>query len=158
MKKNKVIICDVDGVLTDGKIYFSDKGETFKAFSLKDFDAYTKIRELGIDVAFVTGEKDGFTEFLKKRLKPEYFIDGCKNKYDTINTLLIKANISWDDVYYIGDGVYDIKALECAGVAACPADAIDEVKNIKGIRILERLGGMGCLSEFFLVLQKEHYF
>lgn len=154
MKKVKLIISDIDGVLTDGKVYFSDKGRSMKSFCLKDFDACSIFRKLGVPIAFVTGEKDKFTELVKRKLNPEYFVDGCKDKYNVISRLLDEAGIVWDEICYVGDGVYDIEALENAGIAVCPADAINEVKEIDDIHILERPGGTGCLSELLLVLNK----
>lgn len=154
LKKIKLIICDVDGVLTDGRVYLSNDGRIMKSFCMKDFDACTMLQSIGIPIAFVTGEQDEFTELLQRKLKPEYFIDGCKDKYNVISKLLDERDIAWDEVCYVGDGMYDIEPLKYAKVAVCPADAIDEVKEIKGIHILRRSGGMGCLSEVLSVLNK----
>lgn len=156
-KKIKLIICDIDGVLTDGKIYFSDEGKSMKAFCMKDFDAYTMLRKSGIIVAFVTGEKDQITKLLQRKLNPEYFLDGCKDKYNAINKLLIGADIIWDEICYVGDGMYDIEPLKYAGVAVCPADSIDEVKGIKDIHILNCSGGTGCLSELLSMLNEKRW-
>lgn len=154
MKKIKLVICDVDGVLTDGKVYFCGEGTIMKSLCLKDFDTCTMFRKLGVSIAFVTGERNEFTELIQRKLAPEYFFDGCKEKYDVINKLLTEKDIVWDEICYVGDGVYDIEPLKYAGVAACPADAIDEIKEIEGIYILKRMGGTGCLSELLTILNK----
>lgn len=157
MKKIRLVISDIDGVLTDGKVYFSAKGRFLKSLCLKDFDACTMFQKLEIPIAFVTGERDEFTELVKEKIKPQYFIDGCKNKYDAINKLLTKMDITWDEICYVGDGVYDMEPLEYAGVAVCPADAIEEVKRIEGIHILKRSGGTGCLSELLWEFNKNQF-
>ena len=154
LKKIKMIVCDVDGVLTDGRVYFSDDGRKMKSFCLKDFDACTMFRKLEIPIAFVTGERNKFTELVQQKLKPEYFVDGCKNKYNAINEILDGADIAWSEICYMGDGIYDMEPLKYAGIAVCPADAIEEVKDIEGIYILKRSGGTGCLSELFSTLNR----
>lgn len=154
LKKIKIIISDVDGVLTDGRIYFSDEGKSMKSFCLKDFDACTMFQKFGIPIALVTGEKDSFTKLIQRKLNPEYFIDGCKDKYDAIKKILTGTGLTWDEICYVGDGVYDMEPLKYAGISACPSDAIDEVKAIEGIYILKRSGGTGCLSELLSILNK----
>ena len=157
LKRIKLIVCDIDGVLTNGKIYFSDEGRKMKSFCLKDFDTCTVLRTRGIPIAFVTGENDSFTEQIQEILNPEYFIVDCKDKYNMINKILVEADITWNEICYLGDGVYDMEPLKYAGIAVCPADAIDEVKEIEGIYILKRSGGTGCLSELWSVLNKSQY-
>ncbi len=156
-KKIKLVICDVDGVLTDGRVYFSDEGKSMKSFCLKDFDAFTILRKSGVFIAFVTGEKDEITKLLKRKLTPEYFVDGCKDKYNVINKFLAETDIDWDEICFVGDGMYDIEPLKYAGVAVCPADAIDEVKGIENIHILKRPGGTGCISELLSMFYKNRW-
>lgn len=141
----KVLATDIDGVLTDGKAYISGGIEN-KTICYSDLDAFGDIRGNDIKIAIITGEENDFTEFIRKKVKPDFFYSGCKSKGDAIQDIMLKADAARDQICYIGDGKYDIPAMKIAGISVCPADAIDEAKVNADI-ILKKKGGEGCIAE-----------
>lgn len=148
----KMFVFDIDGVVTDGKRY-TDGKLVFKALQMKDLDAINLFAANGYKIGCISGEH---TEFSSQFLKMEalhYVKLGCKDKRAALQEFMDQSHIELREVCYIGDGKYDIPALELAGLAICPGDAIQEVKDVADI-VLERKGGDGCLAECYSVLTK----
>ena len=143
----KLIATDVDGVLTNGKAYILNNTEV-KTICYQDLDVIANMRKDDIILAVITGEKNGFTEFVKEKIKPDFFYDACKNKVEVIQGIVDKLRISPDEVCYLGDGKYDISVFDYVGVGVCPKDAIAEVQR-RASYILTRCGGEGCLKETY---------
>jgi 3-deoxy-D-manno-octulosonate 8-phosphate phosphatase (KDO 8-P phosphatase) len=74
------VFFDIDGVLTDGMVYVDSDGKESKRISFDDIDAVFELKRAGLRVGFITGEDNGFTEYVKKRFVPDYFVSGCKDK------------------------------------------------------------------------------
>lgn len=142
----KVLATDVDGVLTDGKIYVDSSGKEQKSFSFKDVDAVAGLRLSGIKLAIITGEDNFFTDYVKRRFNPDYMYVSCKDKGNAIEDIASKEKIQIDEIAYIGDGKYDISAFKKCVLSFCPSDAIYEVKELS-FKILKSSGGLGCLKE-----------
>lgn len=151
----KVLVTDIDGVLTDGKVYISKETE-YKTICYSDLDTFGDIRSDGIKIAIITGEENEFTEFVKAKVNPDFFYSGCKNKSNAIQDIMRKANVDESQICYIGDGKYDIPAMKIVGISVCPADAIDKVKENADI-ILKKKGGDGCIAEAYSSLQGRLY-
>lgn len=147
----RAVITDIDGVLTDGKAMLENGAEINKRVCFKDLDTVSRFYAKGIKFGIITGESDKFTELLNKRMKPNYFISGCKDKKNALMEIACKEGIPLSSVCYIGDGKYDIGAIELAGIGICPLDAIGEVRQIADI-VLECKGGEGCLASAFSLL------
>lgn len=150
----KIVLSDIDGVLTDGKMWINPTNDFFKSLNYKDFDAVGMLREKKIKFGIITGEENYFTAFVKEKFAPDYFISGCKEKYKIIENIVEKENIRLEETCYIGDGKYDIEAISKVGLGLCPADAIEEVKKVAD-RIICRKGGEGCLAEVYTLLSCE---
>ena len=148
MTKIKLFAADVDGTLTDGCMYYGDDGTEFKRFCFKDGMAFQLLREVGIKTAFVTSENTPIVQKRADKLKVDYVQMGSWKKLDFIKDICQKLNISLQEVAYIGDDINDIELLQAAGVKACPQDAVDAVKQIPGICVLEKNGGEGAVREF----------
>ncbi len=154
LSRIRMVVSDIDGVLTDGKVLYSfwDSSNMpsvmYKTICYKDLDAVGQLGALGISFGIITGEKDAFTELVRERFQTEIFFDACKDKQSAIQQICRSRGISKEEICYIGDGWYDLPALEMAGVGVCPADAINEVKKISDI-VLERNGGTGCIAEIY---------
>jgi len=152
MKENKqdiaikLLATDVDGVLTDGKVYVNEMGREIKTLCFKDFDARSILRSKGIKFALITGEKNNFTKYIEEKFIPDYIYTGCKDKMSAINQIAEKEKITLDEIAYIGDGKYDIPALKSVKYGYAPNDAISKAKEASTY-ILSTNGGNGCLSE-----------
>ncbi|MEG1876548.1 MAG: SIS domain-containing protein [Lachnospiraceae bacterium] len=149
----KLIVADIDGVLTDGKIYIAKGEEQQKTISLKDLDAIAQIRKHQIMFGIITGEKNTFTEYIHERLEPDYWYDACKTKKQMLEKLAHQLEITPESICYIGDGKYDIEAMQYVGLSLCPADAIADVKSVADV-ILSTEGGNGCLAECIHMIEK----
>ncbi len=147
----KAVVTDIDGVLTDGRVMLLDGAEVNKKVCFKDLDTVSLFRRKGIKFGIITGESDRFTDALNKKLCPDYFYHGCKEKKKAIEDIAYKENIPLSSVCYIGDGKYDIDAIRAAGIGICPADAIEEVKQAADI-VLECRGGDGCLPVVYKLI------
>lgn len=143
----KAIVTDIDGVLTDGRIYVGD-GKINKSICFKDLDAITMIRNEGLKIGVITGEKDFFTEYVKKAVRADLFIDNCKEKLTSIKQFATDNHLELSEICYIGDGKYDVEAIDAVGIGVCPADAIDEVRKTADL-VLDNKGGFGCISELY---------
>jgi YrbI family 3-deoxy-D-manno-octulosonate 8-phosphate phosphatase len=148
----KIFATDIDGVLTDGKVYIY-QGKEIKSICYQDLDAFGDMRRDGIEIAVITGEDNEFTDYIKQKIKPVYFYSGCKDKAWAVFDLIQKSGIDKSCVCYIGDGKYDIGAMENVGISMCPSNAIERVKQIASI-VLNRRGGDGCIAEAYDILKK----
>lgn len=147
----RVVITDIDGVLTDGKIMLGDGSEKHKRICFKDLDAVSLLREKGVKFGIISGESDVFTDLIFKKMHPDFFFTGCKDKRKKLEEISEKEAIALSDICYIGDGKYDLEAIKAAGLGACPMDAIKEVRQAADI-ILDREGGNGCLADIYSML------
>lgn len=142
----KMLVMDVDGTLTDGKIYYGNDGELFKAFDVRDGYRLVKCEEYGIITAIITGKTSKIVEGRARDLKIKEVHQGISNKIAVLKTLINKYNLDKSQVAYIGDDVNDIECMQYCGFSACPADAIDEVKNTVDY-VCENIGGHGAVRE-----------
>ncbi len=142
-----MLVMDVDGTLTDGKIYMSANGELMKAFNIKDGYALVHLREYGIEPVIITGR---LSEIVKNRcseLKIKEFYQGVENKSFKLRELCEKYLISLNQVAYIGDDLNDMTCIQICGLSACPADAIKIVRD-KVDFVCDAKGGDGAVREF----------
>ncbi len=147
-KKIKLLITDVDGVMTDGGMYFSSTGEEMKRFSAKDGYAVKLCKENGIDYGIISsGHSLDLVNARAKVLKIEHVYVGYTPKTEIFAEWLAKMNLSNEEVAYIGDDLSDIDVIEQVGLSACPADAVEAIKKKADIT-LNRNGGDGCIREF----------
>ncbi len=149
--KIKALIFDIDGVLTDGKKYTDGKLQELKSLSYKDLDAIKELQQNGLIVGCISGEDNTFSRQIATQL--DFFSLGSKNKREILEQFCSKYTINYTQICYIGDGKYDIEALKYAGIAVCPCDAIQEVKEVADI-VLDQKGGQGCIAELYSMLHK----
>jgi len=154
MNPIRMMILDIDGVLTNGKVTFDSEGRESKTVDFQDIDAVFEMKRRGIPVALMTGEATPITEFFRRRFQVEYFYKGCKDKPAALRDLLAATGIPAENCCYVGDGKYDIPVMKLVGLSACPANAIDEVKRLAAIR-LEKRGGDGCVWELLGIVAEQ---
>jgi 3-deoxy-D-manno-octulosonate 8-phosphate phosphatase (KDO 8-P phosphatase) len=154
MVKIKLFLSDVDGVLTDAGMYYTESGDEFKKFNTHDGMGFKMLRELGIKTGMITSETTKIVERRAAKLKVDYLYQGNQftDKLTAALEICAKENISIKEVAYIGDDINCISLLSAVGVAACPANAVAKVKNIQGIIHLEKKGGDGAVREFVEML------
>ena len=148
MAKIKLLFMDVDGTLTDGKIYMGENGEVMKAFDIKDGYGINEILpKLGIIPAIITGRTSKIVENRARELHITELYQGKHDKLDTMLEVMKKYHCTKENAAYIGDDVLDIVCMRECAIAACPADAVQEVKDICHYVCKNKAGG-GAVREF----------
>ncbi|MCR5789574.1 MAG: HAD hydrolase family protein [Lachnospiraceae bacterium] len=147
----KLIVFDIDGVLTDGKIYIDKDGNEIKVLRLTEIDAVNTLHRSGYLIAALTGEATPITEYFKNRFPWDAFRTGCKDKASGLKELADAFGLPLSEICYIGDGQYDIGAVAIAGLGVCPNNAIEEVRQAAKV-VLKTCGGEGCVDELRMVL------
>ena len=152
--KIKLFLTDVDGVLTDAGMYYSEAGDELKKFNTHDGMGLQLIREKGIKTGIITSENTKMVERRFNKLKLDYLYQGKREggKLASVKEICEKEGISLSEVAYIGDDVNCFELLSNVGLAACPADALNAVKNIPGIVQMKKNGGEGCVREFVEII------
>ena len=154
IKPVQLFATDVDGVLTDAGMYYDNKGNELKKFNTHDGMSFKLLREKGIKSAIITSEETNIVENRSKKLNVDYLYQSVsgKNKLDVIKEICIKENIHLSEVAYIGDDINDLEALSVVGLAACPSNATQSIKNIENIIHLKKSGGEGAVREFVEII------
>lgn len=144
----KLLVLDVDGVLTDGGMYYSNSGDEFKKFNTKDGMGIKEIIKKGVKVGFLSnGKNDILINNRAALLKVEFVYVGFDNKLEVLDKWLKQLNLTYKNVAYIGDDINDIEIIQRIGISACPCDAVKSVKAVANIT-LDLKGGEGCVREF----------
>jgi len=146
----KLVLSDVDGVLTDGGMYYSENGDELKKFNTRDGMAFKLLRNAGIKTGIITSEDTKIVENRAKKLNADYLIQGKRDggKLAAAQEICEKESIALDHVAYIGDDINCLELLLNVGLAACPIDAMDKIKKNPAIKILSKKGGQGVFREF----------
>ena len=147
MSAVKICIIDVDGTLTDGKIYVGNNGEIMKAFSVKDGYGVKLLQKHGIIPVIITGRK---SDIIKLRAEELGITDICQG-YDNKETALLevcgKYNASFHEAAYIGDDMNDLECMSVCEICGCPADAAVQIKGVSDY-VCAAKGGDGAVREF----------
>lgn len=153
MKSIKMLLFDIDGVVTDGKKYTDGVQTELKSISMKDIDALSLLKSKGYLLGCITGENTDFSKQFERMQLLDYVSLGCKQKDESIKEIEERFQVKPEEICYIGDGKYDIPVLSLVGLPVCPGDAIEEVKQISDV-ILHSKGGEGCLAEVYTLLSQ----
>ena len=145
-----VVVLDVDGVLTDGKLLVTENGDQLRSFFVKDGYAMQLAVRMGLHIWVISG---GRSEGVRKRLEGLGITEihlGIKNKMEVLQNLLDQYNYSFADLMYVGDDMPDYEVMSAAGLAVCPNDAVEEIKAISHY-MSPKNGGEGVVRD---VLEK----
>lgn len=142
----KMFLTDCDGCLTDGGMYYSEYGDELKKFNTKDGMAFSMLRERGIITGIITGETVKLNESRAKKMKVDIFESGCNNKVKAIKEYGIKYGVDPQNICYVGDDINDLDVLNFVGFGCCPADAIEQVKDVAKY-VSSVNGGKGVIRE-----------
>ncbi|MEI7473371.1 MAG: HAD hydrolase family protein [bacterium] len=142
----KLIAFDVDGVLTNGEIIYTDAGEEIKIFNAKDGQGMNMLRSAGLITAIITARKSPIVEKRSKDLEIAHVYQGVRHKIIALQEIMSKYNLGFEHVAYVGDDLPDLCILEKVGLAFCPIDAVTEVKKVCHY-IASKEGGKGAVRE-----------
>ena len=144
----KLLVMDVDGTLTDGRIYIGAQGEVMKAFDVRDGYAIAHILPtLGITPVIITGRSSAIVEQRAKELKITALYQGVADKLAKLKEIAENSGVSANEIAYIGDDLNDLSCIQYCGYTACPADGIPEVQSAVDY-ICKHSGGRGAVREF----------
>jgi len=146
VNKIQLIIFDVDGVLTDGGLYFTEDGAEFKRFNSLDGHGIKMLKDNGVEIAVITARDSKTVAYRMKNLGIAHFYQGQSDKVVAFSDLLQKLNLSADEVAYVGDDVIDLPVMTKVGFAIAVANAHDTVKQYANL-ITEKSGGHGAVRE-----------
>jgi YrbI family 3-deoxy-D-manno-octulosonate 8-phosphate phosphatase len=143
----KLIITDIDGVWTDGSMYYDQTGNELKRFHTYDSAGVLFAKILNIPVVIITGENTEIVKNRANKIKIDYLFQGVSNKLEVIGKLVDELNISFLDCAYIGDDINDVMLLQKVGFSACPSNAPSYIKD-KVNFVTTKKGGEGAFREF----------
>lgn len=144
--KYRMLVMDVDGTLTDGRLYYSADGEVMKAFDVKDGYGIVSFIKAGGIPAVITGRRSGIVEQRCRELGITEVHQGVSDKLDMLKKIAQKHFISSDEITYIGDDQNDLSCMEYCGFSACPRDAVEVVKK-EVTYVCIHDGGRGAVRE-----------
>lgn len=144
----KLFATDVDGVLTDAGMYYSESGEELKKFNTHDGKGFELLRNCGIRTAIITSENTKIVENRATKLKVDYLYQGVSDKLSVVKKIAAIEGISLNEIAYIGDDINDKSVLDNVGFSACPLNAVHQIKSIPKILRLSKSGGFGVVREF----------
>jgi YrbI family 3-deoxy-D-manno-octulosonate 8-phosphate phosphatase len=147
-RKIKLVLTDNDGVLTDTGVYYSDEGEIYKRFSIRDGMGVERLRkELNIETGIISGEISGSIKKRAEKLKIKELHLGATEKHLLLSEIQVRNNLKPENIAYIGDDVNDIELIKLVGLTASPADGMADIRNIVDY-VCEQKGGHGAFREF----------
>jgi 3-deoxy-D-manno-octulosonate 8-phosphate phosphatase (KDO 8-P phosphatase) len=142
----KAIAMDVDGVLTDGGVWWGPNGEEWKRFHFADIMGLSRARKSGLLIALISGENSPLVDRLAEKLGIADVHKGCKDKAAALRAFAERHGLQLTEICFVGDDVNDLSALALAGLSACPADAQPLVRE--QCKLIAKLpGGNGAVRE-----------
>jgi len=146
--KIKFVFLDVDGVMTEGGMFYTEDGDEFKRFDTKDGMAIKEAIKAGVDFGIISsGVNKKIIQHRADMFGIKHVYVGTEPKLKIAERWLDNLDLTWNQVGYIGDDINDLQMFEKAGITACPADAVIPIRKAANF-ILESKGGHGCVREF----------
>jgi 3-deoxy-D-manno-octulosonate 8-phosphate phosphatase (KDO 8-P phosphatase) len=142
----KLLVCDVDGTLTDGAMWYGPDGEALKRFSTRDGHGIGMLHDAGIAVAFVTTENSPIVTARATKLRVAHVVLGCTDKSAAVRELRVDLGLERDEVAMIGDDLGDLPGFKESGIAVAVGDAVAEV-SARADLVCEQHGGRGAVRE-----------
>lgn len=142
----RLLICDVDGVFSDGRIYLGNNGEELKAFHTRDGYGIKAVRQAGIEVAVITGRRSAIVQKRMSALTVSHIYQGQENKIAAFNELLQKLQLNANQVAYIGDDLADWAVMQQCGLAVAVKDAHPYLRQ-RAAYVTSLPGGFGAVRE-----------
>ena len=152
-KKVKLLLMDCDGVLTDGKLYYSRQGEELKVFHVHDGQGIVSWHNAGFKTGIITGRKSEMLERRANELGVHYLIQNSKDKTKDLNNILTKSGITVDEIAYVGDDLADLELLKVVKLPIAVGNCVNELKD-SVLYITNKDGGSGAIREVVDLLLK----
>lgn len=152
-EKIRLLVLDVDGVLTDGSIIYTDAGEELKCFHVRDGNGIRMVLQAGIEVALITGRQSQALAHRAKNLHIAHVFQGIRDKLVVLRSLQTDLGVSPDETAVVGDDLVDVPMMQQAGLAVAVADAPPEVKH-RAQYVTTAPGGRGAVRELCEILLK----
>jgi len=146
MKKIKLLVCDIDGVFSDGRIYLGNNGEELKAFHTKDGYGIKALGVSGVDVAVITGRTSNIVATRMSALNVKHIIQGEENKLPALKKIAEQLELSVDEIAYVGDDMPDFECINYVGLGIAVNDAHPSILSIANYTTFNR-GGFGAVRE-----------
>lgn len=144
----KLLVLDIDGVLTNGGMYYTESGDEFKKFNTKDGLAIKRLTSSGVQVAFLSsGINANLIGRRAELLGVQKVYTGFAPKLEVLTKWKEELNLTWDQIAFVGDDVNDLAVMKLCGVTACPADASPRIRQVSKM-VLDKRGGEGCVRDF----------
>ena len=154
-RRIRLLLTDVDGVLTDGGVYYGEAGEVLKRFNIRDGMGVERLRQVGVETGIVTGEISPSVARRAEKLKITELHLGIKDKPARLAEILVKTGLVAEDVAFIGDDTNDMAVLQLVGLSACPGDAMSFARDVTDYQC-QAFGGQGAFRELaeLIILSK----
>jgi len=145
----KILVSDIDGTLTDGKLYYSSEGESLKVFSVKDGMAFKKLKEdFGMVIVLITGRDSIMNSVRATELGLDGLYQGVSDKVKQVNEILTAYNFTLEELIYVGDDYSDIGVMSQAGLSFAPSDGVNQVKKTVDV-VTSNPGGCGVITNIY---------
>ena len=150
LQRIRAIAFDVDGVLTDGGVWWGPNDQEWKRFSFVDIMGVSLARRAGLILALISGENSPLVDRYATKMQIQHVCKGCRDKASALRDFAAAAQIDLSDVCYMGDDVNDIFAMEIAGFCACPSSAAAEILGYVRTHgfVAKARGGCGAVREY----------
>jgi len=150
----KMLVLDVDGVLTDGTVLVDSRGGESKSFSIIDGHGIKMWKRAGLKIAFLSGRASATTKYQAKELAVDFCLNGRRDKLKGLEELVKMSKIPAAQIAYVGDDLPDLPVISCVGFAAAVANAVDEIKRAADY-VTKRKGGEGAVREIIEYILKK---
>lgn len=152
----KLVLTDIDGVWTDGGMYYDQTGNEWKKFHTYDSAGVLLCHQYDIPVGIITGEETDIVKRRAEKLNIDYLFQGVKNKLHVAEKLCIDLKINLRDVAYIGDDLTDLELLKKVGISAAPSNAPIYIQQSVAF-VTQKSGGEGAFREFVETIMEQHF-
>lgn len=156
-RKITLVVIDIDGVLTNGKVVIDDRGREYKTINYRDLDSINYLAKKGVKFALLTGEKTDFVDILARKYNIKSVVKGAKDKVTGLLELSKTTSTQVKDICYIGDSDRDAEGLKLVGISFVPKDATMKAKKAAS-HVFNLKSGEGIIQEFKEYLIKNGYF
>ena len=150
----KLLVLDVDGCLTDGKITYTNSGDELKSFDVKDGLAIASCIKMGFEVAIITGRESGIVYKRASELGISHIYQGVRDKFAKLEEILEELEITLENVAAIGDDLNDLSLLKSVKLSFSPKNAVVQIREIVDI-VLDKDGGDGAIREMIELILKD---
>ncbi len=146
LRRIRLVVLDVDGVLTNGQLTFDSNGTEYKSFNVQDGYGLRKLQQADVTIGIITGRDSSIVAARARELDIQHVVQGANNKADALSKLLSELNLTAEQTLYMGDDEPDLPAMQMSGVSVAVANAVEVVRE-HADWVTTRCGGEGAVRE-----------